>query len=133
MIFCFGFLKGLDFVIAEARRYGIKLILSLANNYDSFGGKKQYVNWARNQGQYLTSDDDFFRNPVVKGYYKNHIKVNERRTFFNFLSLILIYSCFFDNWYKFLVKSKRSWLYCYENYYSSCIPYFPNNIYFFPL
>ncbi|KAF5464058.1 hypothetical protein F2P56_014169 [Juglans regia] len=66
--------KGLDFVIAEARRYGIKLILSLANNYDSFGGKKQYVNWARNQGQYLSSEDDFFRNPVVKGYYKNHIK-----------------------------------------------------------
>ncbi|KAF2290762.1 hypothetical protein GH714_015345 [Hevea brasiliensis] len=56
-------LKGLDFVIAEARRYGIKLTLSLANNYDSFGGKKQYVNWARNQGQYLSSDDDFFRHP----------------------------------------------------------------------
>lgn len=66
--------KGLDFVIAEARRYGIKLILSLANNYDSFGGKKQYVNWARSQGQFLTSDDDFFRNPVIKGYYRNLIK-----------------------------------------------------------
>ncbi|KAF5752994.1 Glycosyl hydrolase superfamily protein isoform 1 [Tripterygium wilfordii] len=66
--------KGLDFVIAEARRYGIKLILSMVNNYDSLGGKKQYVNWARNQGQYLTSDDDFFRNPVVKSYYKNHVK-----------------------------------------------------------
>ncbi|KAK4490672.1 hypothetical protein RD792_001363 [Penstemon davidsonii] len=66
--------KGLDFVVAEARRYGIKLILSLANNYESFGGKNQYVNWARNQGQYLTSDDDFFRNSVVKGFYKNHIR-----------------------------------------------------------
>ncbi|KAL0448309.1 UNVERIFIED_CONTAM: Mannan endo-1,4-beta-mannosidase 7 [Sesamum latifolium] len=66
--------KGLDFVVAEARRHGIKLILSLANNYDSFGGKKQYVNWARNQGQYLTSDDDFFTNSVVKGFYKNHIR-----------------------------------------------------------
>lgn len=66
--------KGLDFVVAEARRHGIKLILSLANNYESFGGKKQYVNWARSQGQYLSSDDDFFSNPVVKGFYKNHIK-----------------------------------------------------------
>ncbi|KAK4741467.1 hypothetical protein SAY87_025055 [Trapa incisa] len=66
--------QGLDFVIAEARRYGIKLILSLVNDYENFGGKKQYVNWARNQGQYLSSDDDFFRNPVVKGYYKNHVK-----------------------------------------------------------
>ncbi|KAK9948572.1 hypothetical protein M0R45_004141 [Rubus argutus] len=65
--------KGLDFVIAEARRYGIKLILSLVNNYENLGGKKQYVNWAGSKGQYLTSDDDFFRNPVVKGYYKNHV------------------------------------------------------------
>lgn len=69
-------MKGLDFVIAEARRYGIKLVLSLANNYESFGGKKQYVNWARSHGQYLTSDDDFFRNSVVKGFYKNHIRVS---------------------------------------------------------
>ncbi|CAK9152361.1 unnamed protein product [Ilex paraguariensis] len=75
--------KGLDFVIAEARRYGIKLVLSLANNYENFGGKKQYVNWARSKGQYLTSDDDFFRNPVVKGFYKNHIRtvLNRYNTF----------------------------------------------------
>ncbi|XP_077220578.1 glycosyl hydrolase superfamily protein [Tasmannia lanceolata] len=66
--------KGLDFVISEAKRYGIRLIFSMVNNYDSFGGKKQYVDWARNQGQYLSSDDDFFSNPVVKGYYKNHVK-----------------------------------------------------------
>lgn len=66
--------KGLDFVVAEARKYGIKLILGFVNNYDSLGGKKQYVNWARSQGQYLSSDDDFFTNPVVKGFYKNHIK-----------------------------------------------------------
>lgn len=66
--------KGLDFVVAEARKYGIKLILSLANNYESFGGKKQYVNWARSQGRYLSSDDDFFTDSVVKGFYKNHIK-----------------------------------------------------------
>lgn len=66
--------KGLDFVIGEARKYGIKLILSLVNNYDGFGGKKQYVNWARSQGQSLNSDDDFFTNTVIKGYYKNHIK-----------------------------------------------------------
>ncbi|XP_014519464.1 mannan endo-1,4-beta-mannosidase 7 [Vigna radiata var. radiata] len=65
---------GLDFVISEARKYGIKLILSLVNNYENFGGKKQYVNWARSHGQYLTSDDDFFRSPVVKGYYMNHVR-----------------------------------------------------------
>ncbi|KAI0492892.1 hypothetical protein KFK09_027168 [Dendrobium nobile] len=66
--------KGLDFVISEARSYGMKLILSFVNNYDDFGGKKQYVQWARNQGESIGSDDEFFTNNVVKGYYKNHVK-----------------------------------------------------------
>eukprot|EP01018_Ginkgo_biloba_P021558 Gb_31304 [translate_table: standard] len=35
-------------------------------------GKAQYVQWARNEGQSLSSDDDFFS---IKGYYKNHVKV----------------------------------------------------------
>lgn len=62
-------------MISEAKKYGIKLILSFVNNYDQFGGRKQYVNWARNQGQSISSDDDFFTNSLVKEYYKNHIKV----------------------------------------------------------
>lgn len=65
---------GLDFVISEARKYGTKLVLSLVNNYDDFGGKKQYVDWAKSEGHTINSEDDFFTNPVVKGYYKNHIK-----------------------------------------------------------
>ncbi|RZC48862.1 hypothetical protein C5167_017287 [Papaver somniferum] len=39
--------KGLDFVISEAKRNGIYLMLSLSNNYENYGGKKQYVQWAR--------------------------------------------------------------------------------------
>lgn len=68
-------IQGLDFVISEAGRYGMKLILSLVNNYEDTGGKKQYVEWARNQGQHISSDDDFFTNSLVKHYYRNHIKV----------------------------------------------------------
>ncbi|CAI9116782.1 OLC1v1018023C1 [Oldenlandia corymbosa var. corymbosa] len=66
--------QGLDFVISEAKKYGVRLILSLVNNHNDFGGKKQYVEWGRSKGQSLASDDDFFRNEVVKGLYKNHIK-----------------------------------------------------------
>lgn len=66
--------QALDFVVYEANKYGIRLILSMANNYENFGGKAQYVKWARNAGQNLYSDDDFFTNPTVKGYYKNHVK-----------------------------------------------------------
>ena len=66
--------KGLDLVLSEARKHGIKVILSLVNNYEGFGGRKQYVDWARGQGQAIGSDDEFFTNPVVKGFYKNHVK-----------------------------------------------------------
>ncbi|MQL79712.1 hypothetical protein Taro_012164 [Colocasia esculenta] len=66
--------KGLDFVISEAGKHGVYLILSLANQWNDFGGRNQYVQWARQRGQSLNSDDDFFRNDVVKTFYKNHIK-----------------------------------------------------------
>jgi mannan endo-1,4-beta-mannosidase len=66
--------QALDFVIAEAQKYGIYLILSLSNNYHDFGGRPQYVNWARSAGVPISSDDDFYTNAVVKGYYKNHVK-----------------------------------------------------------
>jgi hypothetical protein len=50
-------------------------VLSLVDNYENYGGKKQYVEWARSQGQSITSEDDFFTNSLVKGFFKNHIKV----------------------------------------------------------
>ncbi|PWZ26857.1 putative mannan endo-1,4-beta-mannosidase 9 [Zea mays] len=64
--------RGLDYVISEAKKRGIHLILSLVNNWDGYGGKKQYVQWARTQGHSLNSDDDFFTDSVTKGFYKNH-------------------------------------------------------------
>ncbi|KAK8269291.1 hypothetical protein V6Z12_D11G119800 [Gossypium hirsutum] len=66
--------KGLDFVVAEANKYGIHLILSLANNFKDFGGKDKYVQWAKQRGRNLSKEDDFFTDSVVKKYYKNHIK-----------------------------------------------------------
>ncbi|KAJ1254442.1 hypothetical protein BS78_K053000 [Paspalum vaginatum] len=66
--------RGLDYVIAEAKKHGVHLILSLVNNWDGYGGKKKYVQWAREQGHYLSSDDDFFTNSVAKAFYKNHVK-----------------------------------------------------------
>ncbi|KAL5778615.1 hypothetical protein ACOSQ2_009352 [Xanthoceras sorbifolium] len=66
--------QGLDFVISEAKKFGIHLILSLSNNYHDFGGRPQYVSWARAAGVSINGDDDFYTNSVVKGYYKNHIK-----------------------------------------------------------
>ncbi|KAJ1377842.1 Glycoside hydrolase superfamily [Sesbania bispinosa] len=67
--------RGLDFVISEARKYGVQLILSLVNNWKAYGGKDKYVQWARERGQQVKDDDDCFTHPVVKQYYKDHIKV----------------------------------------------------------
>ncbi|CAL9086362.1 unnamed protein product [Musa acuminata var. zebrina] len=66
--------QGLDFVISEAQSHGVRLILSLVNNYKDFGGRAQYVQWASNAGSAVGGEDDFYTNPVVKGYYKNHVQ-----------------------------------------------------------
>lgn len=66
--------QGLDFVISEAKKYGVRLILSFVNNYNDFGGRAQYAQWARNGGAQINGEDDFYTNYIIKDYYKNHIK-----------------------------------------------------------
>eukprot|EP00257_Ricinus_communis_P005881 XP_002520563.2 mannan endo-1,4-beta-mannosidase 6 [Ricinus communis] len=67
--------QGLDYVIVEARKNRIRLILSLVNNLNAFGGKAQYVRWAQEAGVNVSSSDDsFFSNPTIKEYYKAYIK-----------------------------------------------------------
>ncbi|EHA8588826.1 putative Mannan endo-1,4-beta-mannosidase 1 [Cocos nucifera] len=71
---------GLDFVTSEAKKHGVFLILSLVNNYADFGGRKQYVQWAKERGADVYWDNDFYWHEVVKGYYKNHVKTVLTRT-----------------------------------------------------
>ncbi|KAL3630330.1 Mannan endo-1,4-beta-mannosidase 2 [Castilleja foliolosa] len=66
--------QALDFVVSEAAKHNVRLILSLSNNYQDFGGRAQYVNWARNVGTQISSDDDFYTNELIKGFYKNHVQ-----------------------------------------------------------
>ncbi|KAG2538376.1 mannan endo-1,4-beta-mannosidase 8-like isoform X1 [Panicum virgatum] len=71
--------QALDFVISEARKYKIRLILSLCNNWKDYGGKPQYVRWGKEAGLDLTSDDDFFSDPTIKSYYKAFVKAVSTR------------------------------------------------------
>ncbi|KAH9330458.1 hypothetical protein KI387_002566, partial [Taxus chinensis] len=66
--------QALDFVISEAQKYNIRLILSLSNNWGAFGGKSQYVKWGNSAGLRLNSEDAFFSHATLKTYFKNHIK-----------------------------------------------------------
>ncbi|MED6147608.1 hypothetical protein PIB30_045376 [Stylosanthes scabra] len=43
--------KAMEYVIAKARRRGVRLLLSLVNSLHSYGGKTQYVEW-------IWQDDD---------------------------------------------------------------------------
>ncbi|XP_073061530.1 mannan endo-1,4-beta-mannosidase 6-like [Primulina eburnea] len=67
--------KALDYVIVEARRHRIRLILSLVNNLNNFGGKAQYVKWAEEAGTNVSAlRDPFFSDRTIKGYYKAYVK-----------------------------------------------------------
>jgi mannan endo-1,4-beta-mannosidase len=61
-------LQHLDFVIAEAGKRHLKLVLPLVNNWNEFGGMNQYVRWRG--GQY---HDEFYTDATIKGWYKNWI------------------------------------------------------------
>ena len=67
--------KALDRVVAEAGRHGVRLVLSLANNLEAYGGKTQYVRWAWEEGVGLTaSNDSFFFDPAIRDYFKVYLK-----------------------------------------------------------
>ncbi|URE04009.1 Cellulase (glycosyl hydrolase family 5) [Musa troglodytarum] len=67
--------KALDWVIEEAKRHGIRLLLSLANNLEAYGGKTQYVKWAWEEGIGLSSSNDsFFFDPSIRSYFKTYLK-----------------------------------------------------------
>jgi mannan endo-1,4-beta-mannosidase len=68
--------QALDFVVSEAKRHNMRLILSLCNNWEDYGGKAQYVRWGKEAGLDLTSEDDFFSDPTIKSYYKAFVEVN---------------------------------------------------------
>ncbi|XP_074573361.1 mannan endo-1,4-beta-mannosidase 1-like [Curcuma longa] len=66
--------KALDFVVSEAQKQGFRLIMTLVNNYKELGGRAQYVEWARTAGANVSTDDDFYTNPTIKEYFKNHVQ-----------------------------------------------------------
>jgi mannan endo-1,4-beta-mannosidase len=59
---------GLDHVVHEAGARGLKVILALVNNWDDYGGMRQYVEWSPS----AASHDDFYTDPQTKGWYRDH-------------------------------------------------------------
>jgi hypothetical protein len=65
----------LDKVLDLADKNGIKLIMTLSNNWHDYGGMPMYLYWAGVQKEPLTYDyrDEFYRNPKCIKWYKNFI------------------------------------------------------------
>lgn len=65
------------------------MILTLVNNWNDYGGRAKYVQWAKDAGVQINNTDEFFTNSVTKDYYKNHVKVTFY--FYIYLSIYLYY------------------------------------------
>ena len=62
-------LANLDLAVTEANNLGIKLIMTLTNNWHDFGGMDQYVRW-RAGPQY---HDQFYTDATIRQWYKNWV------------------------------------------------------------
>ncbi|KAF9062870.1 glycoside hydrolase family 5 protein [Rhodocollybia butyracea] len=65
-------LQNFDNVVAAAKANGLRLIVTLTNNWSDYGGGMDvYVNQLLGQGQ---PHDFFYTNPTVMAAYKNYVK-----------------------------------------------------------
>ncbi|KAJ3967454.1 glycoside hydrolase [Lentinula raphanica] len=64
-------LENFDNVVAAAKANGLRLIVTLTNNWSDYGGMDVYVNQLLGQGQ---PHDFFFTNATVIAAYKNYVK-----------------------------------------------------------
>jgi len=71
--------QGLDYVLYRADKLGVRVILTLVNNWDDYGGMNQYVAWSAT----ASTHDHFYTDANCKDYYKAHISavLNRVNTF----------------------------------------------------
>jgi len=63
-------LGNFDNVVASAKANGLRLIVTLTNNWSDYGGMDVYVNQLIGQGQY---HDYFYTNSATQAAYKNYV------------------------------------------------------------
>ena len=61
--------KALDYIIYRAKHYGVRLILTLGDQWNTADSKINYLEW----GNATTNTNLFFTSPVIQGYYQQHI------------------------------------------------------------
>ena len=59
-------LRGLDRAVSEAKARGLRVVLTLVNNWEHYGGLPAYARWAGK------SEDAFFGDAEMMGYWKDY-------------------------------------------------------------
>lgn len=62
--------RALDYIIYRAGRYGIKLILTFADEWNTADSKINYLTW----GDATDNTNLFFTDRTIQQYYKDHIR-----------------------------------------------------------
>jgi hypothetical protein len=60
-------------VLAEARTRGLRVIVTLANYWDDFGGVREYLTWAHLPTSGYDARDRFFSDEKVRAFYRAHL------------------------------------------------------------
>ena len=62
--------RALDYLVARAGFYGIKLIMTFGDQWNKADSKINYLEW----GNATDNTNLFFTDPTIQGFYRNHIK-----------------------------------------------------------
>jgi mannan endo-1,4-beta-mannosidase len=75
--------RGLDWLVWQAGKRDIRLMLALVNNWDDYGGMKWYVQHSPTTNKGLSGDafhDQFYNDPNCMAYYKDYASYLLNRT-----------------------------------------------------
>ena len=82
--------KALDFILDEASKRDLRLVLAIANQWDSANTAPEKLQWANTDNKFaytnstgklklvngkVTGEDAFFTDPAVRARYKDHVSV----------------------------------------------------------
>jgi len=68
-------LQYLDYIIAKAGSVGVRILVTLTNNWRDFGGMDQYVRWKTwANTSYQGYHDDFYSDDTIRGWFKAYIQ-----------------------------------------------------------
>ena len=65
--------RGLDELLVQASSRGIRVILTLVNNWDDFAGMRRYSLWRF--GPQGVNHDAFYNDPVIRAWFKEYISL----------------------------------------------------------